>query len=152
MPGFCDWKRPGCFLGGFSIHWEVNLLSTDPFERRYRTALLSACGLDIMPALKTSPNFSGISYSASVDDVVQLWAKERAYVLVCQDMEESYRLEFQTQCPMASVYWSNGPTRNFRIGQSVAYVRHMSAKFLVWAGLPVGCLYRAMQAVTVESV
>lgn len=73
-------------------------------------------------------------------------------MLVCQDMEESYRLGFQTQCPMASVYWSNGPTRNFRIGQSVAYVRHMSAKFLVWPGFPVSCLYRAMQAETVESV
>lgn len=57
-------------------------------------------------------------------------------MLVCQDMEESYRLGFQTQCPMASVYWSNGPTRNFRIGQSVAYVRHVSAKFLVGLGVP----------------
>lgn len=96
-----------------------------------------------MPSIKTT---------ASAEQVAKAWAKEHGYKLVSQGQEAAYRLGLQTQTPMKAVYWSNGPTREFRIGNQVVEVRHVSSQKLRWEKAPEGALLRALLVTPPESV
>ncbi len=90
--------------------------------------------------------------TASAEQVAKAWAKEHGYKLVSQGQEAAYRLGLQTQTPMKAVYWSNGPTREFRIGNQVVEVRHVSSQKLRWEKAPEGALLRALLVTPPESV
>lgn len=93
-----------------------------------------------------------IKMTASAEQVARVWAKEYGYKLVSQGQESAYRLGLQTQAPMRTIYWSNGPTRKFRIGNEVVEVRHIAEKKLRWEGTPAGTLLRGLLVTPPESV
>lgn len=93
---------------------------------------------------KPLPSLPSIKTTASADQVAKAWAKEKGYKLVGQGQEAAYRLGFQTQAPMQTIFWSNGPTREFRVGNQVVQVRHVTAHKLKWQGTPKGALLRGL--------
>lgn len=99
--------------------------------------------LQSMPSIKTT---------ASAEQVARAWAKEHGYKLVSQGEEAAYRLGFQTQVPMETVYWSNGSSRQFRIGNQVVEVRHVSGQKLRWGEAAEGFFLRALLVTPPESV
>lgn len=96
---------------------------------------------------KLLPN---ITVTCSPEDLVKAWAKERSYILTTTSFEEAYRLRFQTQAPMRTEYWTNGPSKTFKIGNAIAFTRHVPDDLLLWHDLPVGRLYRALRSLSVE--
>lgn len=101
---------------------------------------------------KPLPSMPSIKTTASAEQVAKVWAKEHGYKLVSQGQEAAYRLGFQTQAPMKTVYWSNGPSREFRIGNQVVEVRHISGQKLRWGKTPEGTLLRGLLVMSPESV
>lgn len=101
---------------------------------------------------KPLPSMPSIKTTASAEQVAKAWAKEHGYKLVSQGQEAAYRLGFQTQAPMQTVYWSNGPSREFRIGNQVVEVRHISDQKLRWGKEPEGILLRGLLVTPPESV
>lgn len=99
--------------------------------------------------LMTAPT---VSVTASPKDVAREWAKTRGYTLVEQGHEASYRLGFQTQMPVRTIYWSNGPTRRFSVGNASVEVRHVADSKLRWKERPEGQLLRALLVLSPESV
>ncbi|WP_409523309.1 DUF6088 family protein [Nitrincola sp. MINF-07-Sa-05] len=101
---------------------------------------------------KPLPSMPSIKTTASAEQVAKAWAKEHGYKLVSQGQEAAYRLGLQTQAPMKTVYWSNGPSREFRIGNQVVEVRHISDQKLRWEKEPAGALLRGLLVTPPESV
>jgi hypothetical protein len=101
---------------------------------------------------KPLPSIPSIKISASAEQVAKSWAKENNYKLVSQGEEAAYRLGFQTQAPMKSIYWTNGPSRQFKIGNEVVEVRHITEKKLRWGKEPEGQLLRSLLVTPPESV
>lgn len=101
---------------------------------------------------KPLPSMPSIMITTSAEQVAKAWAKEHGYRLVSQGQEAAYRLGFQTQSPMKTVYWSNGPSREFRIGNQVVEVRHTSSQKLRWGKAPEGVLLRGLLVTPPESV
>lgn len=93
-----------------------------------------------------------IKTTASAEQVAKVWAKENGYKLVRQGQEAAYRLGLQTQAPIKSIYWTNGPAREFKIGNERVQVKHISEKKLRWAGKPEGALLRSLIVMSPESV
>lgn len=91
--------------------------------------------------LKALPSLTLI---ASAEKMATVWAKERGYNLAVQGLEAAYRLGMQTQAPVRRIYWSNGPSREFRIGNETVIVQHRSASRLKWLNRPEGELLRGM--------
>ena len=83
--------------------------------------------------------------------VAQRWARENGYTLVPQGQEAAYRLGLQTQAPVKTIYWTNGPSRRFAIGNEVVEVRHVGKQKLRWAGQPAGTVLRSLTAIPPES-
>ncbi len=50
------------------------------------------------------------------------------------------------------MYWSNGPSREFRVGNQVVEVRHISRQKLRWEKAPEGTLLRGLLVTPPESV
>lgn len=96
-----------------------------------------------LPAIKTT---------ASAEQVAKAWAKQYGYKLVSQGLEAAYRIGFQTQAPMKKVFWSNGSNAQFKIGNQIVEVRHVSQQKLLWEAKPEGILLRAMLATPPEAV
>jgi hypothetical protein len=101
---------------------------------------------------KPLPSMPSIKTTASAEQVARVWAKEHGYKLVSQGQQAAYRLGLQTQAPMKAVYWSNGPSREFRIGNQVVEVRHISGQKLRWEKAPEGALLRGLLVTPPESV
>ncbi|MEX0624212.1 DUF6088 family protein [Saccharospirillum sp.] len=101
---------------------------------------------------KPLPSMPFIKTTASAEQVAKAWAKEHGYKLVSQGQEAAYRLGFQTQAPMKTVYWSNGPTREFKVGNQVVEVRHISGQKLRWGKTPEGTLLRGLLVTPPASV
>ena len=93
-----------------------------------------------------------IKTTTSAEQVAKVWAKQNGYKLVCQGDEVAYRLGLQTQAPIRSIYWTNGPAREFRIGNELVQVKHISEKKLRWVGKPEGALLRSLIVMSPESV
>lgn len=101
---------------------------------------------------KPLPSMPSIKTTASAEQVAKAWAKEHGYKLVSQGQEAAYRLGFQTQAPMKKVFWSNGPSREFRIGNQVVEVRHITNQKLRWVNAPEGALLRGLLVTPPESI
>tara|TARA_R110002072_G_scaffold33030_9_gene100273 strand:+ start:24780 stop:25400 length:621 start_codon:yes stop_codon:yes gene_type:complete len=101
---------------------------------------------------KPLASIPSIKTTASAEQVAKVWAKENGYKLVRQGQEAAYRLGLQTQAPIKSIYWTNGPAREFKIGNERVQVKHISEKKLRWAGKPEGVLLRGLIVMSPESV
>lgn len=101
---------------------------------------------------KPLPSLPSIKTTASANEVARAWAKKHGYKLVSQGLESAYRLGFQTQAPMKSVYWSNGPSREFKIGNQIVEVRHIAEQKLRWENKPEGALLRGLLVTPPQSV
>jgi len=109
-----------------------------------------AKGIYVRPKpLKLIPN--KIS-KTSPKKIAEVWAKNNGRKLVPQAQDSAYRLGLQTQAPIQTILWSNGPTREFQVGNSVVKVKHVSDTKLRWAGKPEGELLRGMSAVPASQV
>lgn len=94
--------------------------------------------------LKSLPN---ITVTCSPEDLAKAWAKERNYILTTTGFEEAYRLRFQTQAPIQTQFWTNGPNKTFEIGNALVFAKHVPDDLLLWHDLPEGRLYRALQEI-----
>lgn len=101
---------------------------------------------------KPLPSLPSINTTASANEVARVWAKKHGYKLVSQGLESAYHLGFQAQAPVKSVFWSNGPSRYFKVGNEVVEVKHKSLSQLRWDGLPEGALLRGLVVTPAESV
>lgn len=101
---------------------------------------------------KPLASIPSIKTTASAEQVAKAWAKVNGYKLVSQGQEAAYRLGLQTQAPMKTVYWSNGPTREFSIGNQVVEVRHVCDQKLRWEKAPEGTFLRGLLVTPPESV
>lgn len=101
---------------------------------------------------KPLPSMPSIKTTTSAEQVAKVWAKQHGYKLVSQGQEAAYRLGFQTQAPMQKVHWSSGPSREFKVGNQVVEVRHISDQKLRWGDAPEGILLRALLVTPPESV
>ncbi|MBQ0759003.1 MAG: type IV toxin-antitoxin system AbiEi family antitoxin domain-containing protein [Zhongshania sp.] len=93
-----------------------------------------------------------VKVTTSAENVAKAWAREHGYKLVGQGQEAAYRLGFQSQAPMKKVFWSNGPSREFRVGNQVVEVRRISNQKLRWQNMPEGALLRGLLVTPPESV
>ena len=99
---------------------------------------------------KPLKNMPSIKMTAKAEDVAMAWAKLNGYKLVPQGLEAAYRLGLQTQAPVKTVYWSSGPSREFKIGNQSVIVIHTTDTKLRWASQPVGVFYRALLTLSAE--
>lgn len=97
--------------------------------------------------LKSIPS---IKITAKAEEVAKTWARTHHYKMVPQGLEAAYRLGLQTQAPMKSVYWTTGPTREFRVGNEVVKVHHMTKSKLQWENKPEGTLLRSLLTLSPE--
>ena len=95
--------------------------------------------------LKSIPS---IKITAKAEDVAKTWARTHHYKIVPQGLEAAYRLGMQTQAPMKSVYWTTGPSREFKIGNEVVQVHHTAKSKLQWENKPEGTLFRGLLALS----
>jgi hypothetical protein len=101
---------------------------------------------------KPLPSMPSITTTASAEQVAKVWAKEHGYKLASQGQEAAYRLGLQTQAPMKTVFWSTGPSREFKVGNQVVEVRHTSSQKLRWEKTPEGALLRGLLVTPPEAV
>jgi len=101
---------------------------------------------------KTLASAPSVKVSASAERVARHWAKEHGYKLVRQGQESAYRLGLQTQAPIRTIFWSNGPSRTFQVGRQVVEVRHTGNSRLKWPGRPEGELLRGLLVTPANSV
>jgi hypothetical protein len=98
-------------------------------------------------------SFSTRPYCGSAEDLACLWAKQFGFVLVPQGMEAAYRLGLQTQMPMRKIFWTNGHSRTFQIGNEVVDVRKRQDRCgLLLASTPAGELYRGLSVFSQQQV
>lgn len=95
--------------------------------------------------LKSIPS---IKITAKAEEVAKTWARTHHYKMVPQGLEAAYRLGMQTQAPMKSVYWTTGPSREFKIGNEVVQVHHTAKSKLQWENKPEGTLFRGLLALS----
>lgn len=122
------------------------------FSRLAQEGVLERVSKGFYVRPKPLPSMPSIKTTASAEEVARAWAKEHGYKLVNQGEEAAYRLGLQTQAPMKTVFWSNGPSREFKIGHQVVEVRHRSAQKLRWEKEPEGALLRGLLVTSPESV
>ncbi len=99
---------------------------------------------------KPLTNLPSIKMTAKAEDVAMAWAKANRHKLAPQGLEAAYRLGLQTQAPVKTVYWSSGPSREFRIGNQSVIVIHTTSTKLRWVSQPVGVFYRALLILSAE--
>jgi len=107
-------------------------------------------GIYVRP--KPLESIPSIKVTASADQVARVWAREHNYKLVTQGLEAAYRLGLQTQAPVKTIYWSNGPNKTFSVGNDVVEVRHTSERRLCWITSPEGELLRGLIVTPASSV
>lgn len=122
------------------------------FSRLAKEGVVARVSKGFYARPKPLPSLPSIKTTASANEVARAWAKKHGYKLVSQGLESAYRLGFQTQAPMKSVYWSNGPSREFRIGNQVVEVRHIAERNLRWENKPEGALLRGLLVTPPQSV
>lgn len=93
---------------------------------------------------KSLKNIPYIKIVTSAEKIVATWAKERGYKITIQGLEAAYRLGMQTQAPVKRIYWSNGPSREFKVGNETVIVQHKSESKLKWLNRPEGELLRGL--------
>lgn len=99
---------------------------------------------------KPLKNLPSVKMTAKAEDVAVAWAKVNGYKLVPQGLEAAYRLGLQTQAPVKTVYWTSGPSREFKIGNQLVMVIHTTDTKLRWASQPMGTFYRGLLTLSAE--
>ncbi|MFT6897832.1 MAG: hypothetical protein ACJA13_002243 [Paraglaciecola sp.] len=99
---------------------------------------------------KPLPSLPSVKITAKAEDVAKTWARTNHYKIVPQGLEAAYRLGMQTQAPMKSIYWTSGPSREFKIGNEVVQVKHTTATKLRWKNKPEGQLLRGLLSLSPE--
>lgn len=107
-------------------------------------------GIYVRPKLLKS--LPSIKTTTSPERVAKIWAKEHGYTLVSHSMEAAYRLGFQTQAPIKTIFWTNGPSRRFVIGKAEVEVRHVTSNKVRWGNSAKGELLRGLLAIPPESL
>ncbi|WP_370978968.1 DUF6088 family protein [Agaribacterium sp. ZY112] len=103
-------------------------------------------------ARKPLPSIPSITVTTSPEKIARLWARKRGYRLASQGLYAAYRVGFQTQAPIRTVYWSDGPTREFRLDNAIVFICKTSAKKLRWADQTLGMLLRAIYVTNADYV
>lgn len=101
---------------------------------------------------KPLESIPSIKVTANAEQVARSWAKENKHKLVSQGLEAAYQLGFQTQAPMKTIYWSNGPSRTFKVGNQEVIIRHAASSKLRWENSPLGLLFRALLSIKPEFI
>jgi hypothetical protein len=109
-----------------------------------------AKGIYVRP--KPLASMPSIKITASAEQIAKKWAQQHGYTLVRQGVESAYRLGLQTQAPVKTVFWSNGASRTFSIGNEVVEVRHVAESKLRWKSRPEGELLRSFTVTPANSV
>lgn len=122
------------------------------FSRLAQEGVLERVSKGFYVRPKPLPSMPSIKTTASAEQVARVWAKVHGYKLVSQGQEVAYRLGLQTQAPMKTIFWSNGPSREFKIGNEVVEVRHITEQKLRWGNGPEGALLRGLLVTPPESV
>ena len=122
------------------------------FSRLAKEGVVARVSKGFYARPKPLASLPSIKTTASANEVARAWAKKHGYKLVSQGLESAYRLGFQTQAPMKAVYWSNGPSREFKIGNQVVEVRHTAERKLRWGNKPEGALLRGLSVTPAEAV
>lgn len=91
-----------------------------------------------------------IKLTAKAQDVAKAWARTHHYKLVPQGLESAYRLGMQTQAPMKSMYWTTGPSREFKLGNEVVRVKHTALSKMRWSNKPEGEFFRGLLTMSPE--
>lgn len=107
-----------------------------------------AKGLYVRP--KPLKHLPSIKVAANAEDVAMTWAKINGYKLVPQGLEAAYRLGLQTQAPVKAVFWTSGPSRDFKVGNQLVRVVHTADTKLRWSKQPIGTLYRGLLSMSAE--
>lgn len=94
----------------------------------------------------------GARIMPSPEDVAKVWARTHGYKLAEQGFEAAYRLGLQTQAPARTVYWTNGPSREFKVGNSIVEVKHVAASKLKWLNQPEGLILRGLLVMEPEQL
>lgn len=84
-----------------------------------------------------------IEITASAEQIAKKWAQQNGYILLRQGIESAYRLGLQTQAPVRTVFWSNGASSTFSVGNDIVEVRHVVESKLRWKSRPEGELLRS---------
>ncbi len=100
---------------------------------------------------KSIASLPNITVTCEPAALAKAWAQEKGYILTTTDVEELYRLRFQTQMPVHTQLWTNGPSKTFKIGNASVSIRHVPPSKLLWHDAPLGRLFRALQALNPET-
>lgn len=122
------------------------------FSRLAKEGVVARVSRGFYARPKPLPSLPNIKTITSANEVARAWAKKHGYKLVSQGLESAYRLGFQTQAPMTAVYWSDGPSRRFQVGNQIVEVKHRSPVQLRWNGKPEGALLRGLLVTPAEAV
>jgi hypothetical protein len=109
-----------------------------------------AKGMYVRP--KPLASMPSIKITASAEQIARKWAQQNSYTLVRQGIESAYRLGLQTQAPVKTVFWTNGASRTFTVGNEVVEVRHVAESKLRWKSRPEGELLRSFTVTPANSV
>ena len=99
---------------------------------------------------KPLPSIPSIKIAAKAEEVAKTWARSRHYKIVPQGLEAAYRLGMQTQAPVKTVYWTTGPSREFKVGNEKVQVKHTTATKLQWINKPEGAFFRGLLSLSPE--
>jgi hypothetical protein len=92
----------------------------------------------------------GAKVMPSPEEVAKAWARNYGYKLVSNGFEAAYRIGLQTQAPARTIYWTNGPSREFKVGNSTVEVKHVASSKLKWLNQPEGIILRGLSVMEPE--
>ncbi len=119
-------------------------------SRLSKTGLIVRVAKGIYSRPKPLPSIPSIKITAKAEDVAKIWARIHKFKITPQGLEAAYRLGMQTQAPVKTVYWTTGPSREFKVGNEKVQVKHASAAKLQWINKPEGTLYRGLLSLSPE--
>ena len=79
-----------------------------------------------------------------VDEIVKVLARERGETIQKQGAAAVNRLGLCTQMPLVPIFWTSGPSREFRIGKLPVKLKHVSPRKLQMAGQRPGLALSAL--------
>ncbi len=77
-------------------------------------------------------------------EIVKALAKAKGETIHTHGAEAALLLGLTTQVPMKALYYTNGPSRDFRIGNMKVIVKNVSSRLLALAGRPAGVAFSAL--------
>lgn len=99
---------------------------------------------------KSIESLPGAKVMPSPEEVAKAWARNYGYKLVSNGFEAAYRIGLQTQAPARTIYWTNGPSREFKVGNSIVEVKHVASSKLKWLNQPEGMILRGLSVMAPE--